>query len=677
MAVQVKEKALHLGSFPIKNGVTVPPGALVTLDSNQQVILADQSTNVTCQAFAVFDDGNGAASLSRTGTAQLNVRATLYRQGIVQGASGLSSLTIGGVVYLGASGAYTQSMPGAGSVQAVGEAIDTDTASLSIGAFQATSGGGGGGAAAATAHFLVSQTEASLPNSTVATPNTDGTGQTNVDDTHIWTVKAAKLYADSVAAGLIVKSAVDLATTGALPAGTYDNGTAGVGATFTVTATGTLTIDGVLTILNHRILVKDQADQTQNGIYVVTTAGATGVNAVLTRATDSDTGAELLDGLYGVTLGTANAGKFFYLTNSVAPTIGTDNLVYQQFSTVAGGGSPGVQAGSGLKKQGQTLSVIGDGTGLFNYLIPAQITGDQNNYNPPGLSTAALIEISSDAARNITGLAGGAIGRMLALVNVGGSPITLKNQSGLSSAVNRFKFSADIVLQPSDGVLLIYDPTPGVQAWAAIGTVQASTVPTGAANPTGTIGATAVNGSLTTYMRSDGAPAFNIAGLTGKTTPVSADTLALADSAASNALKSLTYGNLITALNGLYDALGAAAAVTRASIGANIYDMGFNFVGKPGNSQNAVFIATRAVTLPASLTGSQAKALTASTGNVSFDIQVNGSSKGSVTFNATATGSFTFSSQVVLAAGDIVKLVAPSSADSTLADIGITLVGTY
>ena len=93
-----------------------------------------------------------------------------------------------------------------------------------------------------------------------------------------------KEYVDSVATGLDFKASVHTGTTSNLSA-TYDNGTAGLGATLTSTSTGVITpTDGDPLHLNDRVLVKDQTDQTQNGIYTVTDLGSGGeyteINAV-------------------------------------------------------------------------------------------------------------------------------------------------------------------------------------------------------------------------------------------------------------------------------------------------------------------------------------------------------------------------------------------------------------
>lgn len=76
------------------------------------------------------------------------------------------------------------------------------------------------------------------------------------------------------------------------------------------------------------------------------------------------------------------------------------------------------------------------------------------------------------------------------------------------------------------------------------------------------------------------------------------------------------------------------------------------------------------------LPNSIVKCGTAPTGSISFDIQVNAVSKGSADIDAAATtGEFTWTSDVTLNPGDIIKIIAPSTADATLADLALTLVG--
>mgnify|MGYP001615424069 FL=1 len=100
-------------------------------------------------------------------------------------------------------------------------------------------------------------------------------------------------------------------------------------------AVGVLTIDGVATVLNNRILVKNQAAGADNGIYKVTTEGTAGVAAVLTRATDADSDAEVTAGMWATAEeGTANADNSFILTTNNPITVDTTALVFALFQTL-------------------------------------------------------------------------------------------------------------------------------------------------------------------------------------------------------------------------------------------------------------------------------------------------------------------------------------------------------
>lgn len=106
--------------------------------------------------------------------------------------------------------------------------------------------------------------------------------------------------------------------------------------------------------------------------------------------------------------------------------------------------------------------------GFRGPLSPAQITADQDNYNPAGLATATVLRLNSDATRNITGLAGGADGRIVIIHNVGATnAIVLKDEGAGSTAANRFALTADITLTADAVTLLQYDSTS--TRWRAVG----------------------------------------------------------------------------------------------------------------------------------------------------------------------------------------------------------------
>ena len=108
------------------------------------------------------------------------------------------------------------------------------------------------------------------------------------------------------------------------------------------------------------------------------------------------------------------------------------------------------------------------------------------------------------------------------------------------------------------------------------------------------------------------------------------------------------------------------------------YDLGVFFPGQPEAGATLLqFVAPRAFTLPAALTGSQGYAGTAPTAQADLEIRKSGAPIGAITFAAaTNTASFTLASDVTFAAGDRLAVVAPGSPDASLADLSITLKGT-
>lgn len=89
---------------------------------------------------------------------------------------------------------------------------------------------------------------------------------------------------------------------------------------------------------------------------------------------------------------------------------------------------------------------------------PSQITGNQNDYAG---CARGVNRISSDAARNITGMAAGSDGEVRVIVNVGSFAITFVHQSTSSTAANRLlvSFGADYLLASNAAVVAIYDNT--------------------------------------------------------------------------------------------------------------------------------------------------------------------------------------------------------------------------
>jgi len=189
--------------------------------------------------------------------------------------------------------------------------------------------------------------DAAVTTATIGTPGGGFTGDTDIVN---------KLYVDSVANGLDWKDSVRACTdtgedlTGAPYNGTYSavGGTAGTGEFTGVDLTNA--VDGITLGLDDRLLVKNQGTGTQNGIYIVTTAGAAGV---LERAADSDTDADVTAGnATFVEEGTVCADTAWVITTDDPITLNTTAIVWTQFA-----GPGALTAGIGLSRASTVIDL--------------------------------------------------------------------------------------------------------------------------------------------------------------------------------------------------------------------------------------------------------------------------------------------------------------------------------
>jgi len=147
---------------------------------------------------------------------------------------------------------------------------------------------------------------------------------------------ATKAYVDTIKQGSIdIKDSCRVASTANIAiASALTNGS---------------TIDGVTVATNNRVLLKDQSDASENGIYAVVASGAA------SRTTDANTSLLMTSGMYTyVSEGTVSNAMGYVMTTVDPITLDTTNLVYTQFS-----GAGQIAAGTGMTKTGNTLDVIG------------------------------------------------------------------------------------------------------------------------------------------------------------------------------------------------------------------------------------------------------------------------------------------------------------------------------
>ena len=147
----------------------------------------------------------------------------------------------------------------------------------------------------------------------------------------------SKAYVDSVAQGLDVKESVRAAS--------IEN--------VNISALSTGRIDGVDLDQGDRILLKDQATKSQNGIWVYTSP-----IVPLVRAIDMDETGEFTGSFFFVEEGTINSDQgFVCTTNGTVDLDLGDTVEFAQFT-----GTGQLTAGNGLSKVGNKIDINVDNT---------------------------------------------------------------------------------------------------------------------------------------------------------------------------------------------------------------------------------------------------------------------------------------------------------------------------
>ena len=279
---------------------------------------------------------------------------------------------------------------------------------------------------------------------------------------------ATKEYVDTIAAaGIHYHDPVRVEQEGNLTA-TYDNGTAGVGATLTNNNTqAALVIDGVTMVLNDRVLVYEQTNAFENGIYTVTDTGSASTNWVLTRATDADSyGASDPDALgqgdaFFVQEGNVGAGELYVMNTEGSITFGTTGITFTQIQSTAvySGGTGITLSGTTFNLDStiasdttgnaatatalETARTIGgvsfDGTANIN-LAGVNTTGNQdttgNAATATAWETARTITLSGDVSGTATGVDGSGNVSITTTVADDSHAHVISNVDGLQTALD-------------------------------------------------------------------------------------------------------------------------------------------------------------------------------------------------------------------------------------------------
>lgn len=213
-----------------------------------------------------------------------------------------------------------------------------------------------------------------------------------------------KSYVDTLfASGIHFHAPVRVESPVALNA-TYNNGASGVGATLTNAGVqAALVIDGVTMVVADRVLIYQQVNQVQNGIYVVTSVGSGASNWVLTRSSDADTyvissSAGLSEGsTVFVQQGTTGAGETYTCSTSGVITFGTTNITFVQISS-----AQIYSAGTGLTLSGTQFSITNTAVTAGSY--GSASTVGTFSVNAQGQLTAAANATIAIANTQVSGL---------------------------------------------------------------------------------------------------------------------------------------------------------------------------------------------------------------------------------------------------------------------------------
>ena len=147
------------------------------------------------------------------------------------------------------------------------------------------------------------------------------------------------------------------------------------------------TIDGVTLVTGDRVLVKDQTDATENGLYLVVASGTA------SRDPEHDTIAELSGGMVVVNQGTSNDNKIFLCTTDSDGVIGSSNITYSQITPA----NVGTVTSVGLADGGSSEFTIGNSpitsSGNITITVNAIDTSKITNGASKGFATAMAIAL--------------------------------------------------------------------------------------------------------------------------------------------------------------------------------------------------------------------------------------------------------------------------------------------
>ena len=209
------------------------------------------------------------------------------------------------------------------------------------------------------------------------------------------------------------------------------------------------TLDGITLALNDSILVKDQSNTAENGIYRITTLG-TGSNGTWTRRSDFNDNRQITPGsLLFTEVGTVNGNTFYYIRGGLDTstfTVGTTGLSFANLSATFGSGGTGY----GNTQVGQYLTTYSGNITAGNITT---ISGQHIGYHTGAIgantaNTGAFTTVTTTSNVGVGGATAGQSGYRFALQGYAASAVPLYLHS---DATNAYLYSPNPVYMGSTG----------------------------------------------------------------------------------------------------------------------------------------------------------------------------------------------------------------------------------
>ena len=381
-----------------------------------------------------------------------------------------------------------------------------------------------------------------------------------------------KAYVDMVVQGYQIKAEAQCATTG------------------NITLSGLQTIDGYTTLAGDRILVKNQTNQANNGVYVA----ASGAWA---RSSDCNTYASLISAFIFIQNGSTQQNSGWVCTIPASGTLGTTPITWSQLASAAS-----YFAGTGLTLSSYTFSITNTGVSANSYGSASSVgtftVNAQGQLTSAGSTAISIAPSQINAAIPNSSLANSSVTFNGVSVALGGSGTITSNTTqtltiGAGLSGGSFNGSSAVTIA-NTGVLSFSAGTTGFTPNTATngaitlgGTLNVANGGTGATTLTGYV----YGNGTGAFTASTTIPNTSITGL-GTMSTQNANSVAITGGTINNASIGVT-----TQAAGYFTTLSANAVTsTTPALSFNASNCIASFGSTTANSYNQLVIQNKSTT---------------------------------------------------------------------------------